>query len=181
MNDITRLWRLGRLMRGIVLVCGLFLAVGMTWFFAESWSDPMLFERLVRSHLSLSGPLAFTTSAIGVTAALIAVQFGLLFFALYCVWCMFGAFTAPEPLSGESAHWMRRASMAFLAVAAGSILLRMLMILALTIGNPPGETMLVIGVGSAEMLSLLIACIMYMTSRLMALAAEVRAEQRDFV
>ncbi|WPZ15588.1 DUF2975 domain-containing protein [Nitratireductor rhodophyticola] len=181
MHDVARLRRLSRLMQAIVLVCGAFIAAGAVWFFAASLSDPGLFETLVRDNLSLSGPLAFTSSAIGVTAALIAVQFGLLFTALYCVWRMFGAFAAEEPLSGESAHWLRHASAAFVAVAAGSIVLRMLMILVLTMGNPAGQKMLAIGIGSAEMLSVLIACIMYMTGRLMALAAEVRAEQRDFV
>lgn len=181
MQDVTRLRRLSRLMQGIVLVCGALIALGAAGFFIVSLSDAAFFEDLVRDKLGLTGPLAFTSSAVAITAALIAIQLGLLFAALYCVWRMFGAFSAEEPLSGESAHWMGRASTAFVAVAAGGILLRMLMVLALTMGNPPGQHMLEIGFGSSELLTLLIACIMYMTGRLMAVAAEVRAEQRDFV
>lgn len=181
MQDVTRLRRLSRLMQGIVLVCGALIALAVALFFFASLNDAAFFEEQVREKLDLSGPLVFTSSAVAITAALIAIQLGLLFAALYSVWRMFGAFSAEEPLSGKSAHWMGRASTAFVALAAGGILLRMLMILALTMGNPPGEKMLTLGFGSSELLTLLIACIMYMTGRLMAVAADVRAEQRDFV
>ncbi|MCC5780115.1 DUF2975 domain-containing protein [Nitratireductor sp. B36] len=181
MHDVAELRRLGRLMQHIVLGVGLLIALAVCWLVLTSIGEQVRFEGLVRNGLSLSGPLTFTPAAVGATVVLMAVQFGLLAAALYCVWRMFGAFAAEEPLSVESAHWLRRASLAFVAVAGGSIVLQTLMILVLTLGNPPGQKALSIGFGSSELLALLIACVMYMAGRLMAVAAEVRAEQRDFV
>ncbi|WP_048644789.1 DUF2975 domain-containing protein [Nitratireductor soli] len=181
MADVMRLRRLSRVMRSAVLACAALILVGVAWVLGVSLSDPAGFENLLREGLSIAGPVTLTSSSIGITIVLIAVQVGLLLAALYCVWRMFGAFAAEEPLSGESARWMRRAGVAFVAIASGSIVLHTVMVLALTMGNPPGQKALSIGIGSSELLSLLIACIMYMTSHLMAVAAEARADQRGFV
>lgn len=181
MPDIVRLRRLSRLMQSIVVVCTALILLGVAWVLAASFARPTGFADLVREGLSITGPVALTSSSIGITVVLIAVQVGLLLTALYCVWQMFGAFAAEEPLSGESVRWMRRAGLAFVAVASGGIVLHTLMVLVLTIGNPPGQKALSIGIGSSELLSLLIACIMYMTSHLMAVAVEARADQRGFV
>ncbi|EKF19135.1 DUF2975 domain-containing protein [Nitratireductor pacificus] len=181
MPDMNRLRRLSRLMQTIVMGCTALVLLGVAWALATSFVQPTGFAHLVREGLSITGPIALTSSSVGVTVVLIAVQLGFLLAALYCVWRMFGAFAADEPLSGESARWMRRAGLAFVAVASGSIVLRALMVLVLTLGNPPGQKMLAVGFGSSELLSLLIAGIMYMTSHLMAVAADVRADQRGFV
>lgn len=181
MADMERLRRLSRLMQNIVLVFTGVLFVAACWVILGSFSNKAGFEGVLRQSLSIDGPITLTSSSIGVTVVLMLVQLGLFVAALYCVWRMFGAFAAEEPLSGDSALWMRRAGLSFVVVAGGSIVLQTAVILVLTLGNPPGQKMLAVGVGSSELLALLIASIMYMTSRLITVAAEVRADQKGFI
>ncbi|MCR4268136.1 DUF2975 domain-containing protein [Nitratireductor sp. ZSWI3] len=181
MPDLARLRRLSQLMQTTILVFGGICAAAVIWVFLESLSSNASFETLVREGLSIREPVTLTSASVGITAILAGIQFGLLFAALYCVWRMFGAFAGEEPLSLEPAIWMRRASIAFVLVAAGAIVGRTLIILALTMGNPPGQKTLAIGIGSNDLLMLLIALIMYMMGRVMVVAAAVRNDQRGFV
>lgn len=181
MSQSVRLRRLSRMMQFAVLAFACFIGFGALWFLTSWIGDAREFETAIRQAYSLQGPLAFTPPAVAVTAVLVSLQFGLVFLALYCVWQMFGAFGGEEPLSVEAATWMHRASIAFVLTVAGSIVLQVMIVLALTLGNPAGQKALSVSFGSSQGMALLIAAIMYMTGRVLAVAAEVRAEQRDFV
>lgn len=181
MTDTAELRRLGRRMQAILMAGAIVLLMGLAWLVAEVAGNPGSLEDVIRQGLSLAGPLTFSPAVIAITGLLFAAQLALLGAALYCVWRMFGAFAAEEPLSIEPAIWMRRAGLAFVFLAAGGVLARSAIHLALTLGNPAGQRALSIGIGSGEVLTLLIASIMYMMSRVLAVAADVRADQKGFV
>ena len=181
MADVAALRQLGRRMQTILMTGVIVLLAGLGWAVVEVTGSPGGMEEAVRQGLSASGPLTFSPAAIAAAGLVAAAQLALLGAALYCVWRMFGAFAAEEPLSIEPAVWMRRAGLAFVFLAAGGVLARSAIYLALTLGNPAGQRALSIGLGSGEMLTLLIASIMYMISRVLKVAAEVRADQKGFV
>lgn len=181
MSEIADLRRLGRTMQIVLLVGSFPIPLALVWVITRILKDPFAFEGLMRDVVDLAGPLTFTPAAALVTVLMISAQIVLLVAALYCVWRMFGAFAGEEPLALEAATWMKRASIAFLAMALGGIVIRAAIVVALTYGNPPGQQAVAIGIGSSELLTLLIASIMYMLGRVMAVAAAVRADQRGFV
>ena len=181
MSDMSTLRTLGRRMQIILVVGAAPIPLFALWYLAGLISDPDGFEASVADLARIDGPVTLTPAAILAVAAIVLLQLALLFAALYCVWRMFGAFSADEPLAPEPAIWMRRASLGFVAVVLGGIVLRSAAVVALTLGNPPGQRMMSLSVGSAELLTLLIACIMYMMARVTAAAADVRADQKGFV
>lgn len=181
MSGIAELRRLGRTMQIVLLIGAFPIPLALMWVLARLVKDPFAFEGLMREVVGLAGPMTFSPGAAAATVAMIVVQIALLVAALYCVWRMFGAFAGEEPLALEAAIWMKRASVAFLVMALGGIVIRALIVVVLTLGNPPGQQSVAIGIGSSELLTLLIASIMYMLGRVMAVAAEVRADQRGFV
>lgn len=181
MSDLSKLRRLGRTMQAILAIGAVPIPLGAMWFLAELLRDPLGFEPLLRQVVNIPGPLTFTPQASVLVVVLVTVQIAFLVAALYCVWRMFGVFAGEEPLVAEAAVWMRRASLAFVIMAVGGVIARALLVVVLTMGNPPGQQAVSIAVGSGELLTLLIALIMYMMGRVMSLAAEVRADQRGFV
>ncbi|MEQ9814765.1 MAG: hypothetical protein RLO50_18455 [Azospirillaceae bacterium] len=180
-DPFVRLRRLSRRMRQAVILVGLLIALGIAGFLSLAIVDPATFEAGVARGLAAGVPLAPTPWAIAVTVLLMAVQAGVLLTALWCTSRMFGALTEAEPLSETAARWMTRASLAFLATAVTPVVLHPLTVLALTMANPPGQRALSISLGSADLLALLVAGIMFMTGRVLAVAAEIRADQRAFV
>jgi Na+-transporting methylmalonyl-CoA/oxaloacetate decarboxylase gamma subunit len=181
MSDISALRSLGHRMQIILVVGVMPILVAALWYLGGLVLDPAAYEASVAQLARIEGPVALSQPAVWAVAVLALIQLSLLVAALYCVWRMFGAFAAEEPLSVEPALWMRRAGFGFVAVALGGIVLRSAAVVALTLGNPPGQRMLSFSIGSAELHTLLIACIMYMMARVTAVAAEVRADQKGFV
>ena len=181
MSDISTLRILGRRMQMVLVVGAAPIPLFVLWYLAGLVTDPAGFRTSVADLARIDGPVTLTPASVLAIATIILLQLALLLAALYCVWRMFGAFSADEPLAPEPATWMRRASLGFVAVALGGIFLRSAAVVALTLGNPPGQRMLSLSVGSAELLTLLIACIMYMMARVTAAAADVRADQKGFV
>ncbi|MBO6717232.1 MAG: DUF2975 domain-containing protein [Rhizobiaceae bacterium] len=168
-------------MRLGVAIGGLALAGGLSVFLLMPVFDPETFRRGVEHSVGPGISLSFSGPATAVVVLLLAVQFAALLAAVWCVWRMFGEFAREEPLTPQSAAWMQRASIGFLVLVIVSALARPGVVLALTLANPPGQRAFAISFGSADIFALLIAAIMYMTSRVIALAAEIRDDQREII
>jgi len=180
-DPFIRLRRLSRRMRHAVTAAALLIAAGVAGFLSLALLDPATFHAGLARGLSAGVPVTTTALATGLVVLLIAVQAAVLLAALWCTRRMFGALTAEEPLSEAAARWMTRASLAFLATAITSLVAHPLVVLALTMANPPGQRALSLAVGSADLLALLVAGIMFMTGRVLSLAAVIRADQRAIV
>ena len=180
-TEFDRVRRLSRRMRTAVAIGGAALAAAGIAVLGSAFVAPDTFRELARGAVSTSTPHSFTPLSTAVLLVLFAVQFAILLYAVWCVWRMFGELAADEPLSLTAASWMQRGSVGFLAAAVASFLATPIATVALTLANPPGERELSIGIGSNHLLALLIAAIMFMTSRILALAAEIRDDQRAIV
>lgn len=180
-TDFDRMRQLSRRMRIAVGAGGLALTAGAIAFLASPLLAPQTFSELARSAVGGSEAYVFTPSAIAILVALFAIQLGVLLYAVWCIWRMLGELSGNEPLSREAAGWMYRGSFGFLATAALSFIATPIATVALTISNPPGERALAFSLGSTDLLALLIAAMMFMTSRILAVAAEIRDDQRAIV
>lgn len=180
-REFERVRRLSRRMRAAVTIGGAALALAGAFMLGSAIVAPETFRELAGNAVGTGAAYNLTASSTVVLMVLFAVQFAILLYAVWCVWRMFGELAQDEPLSRAAAGWMQRGSVGFLAAAIVSFLATPIGTVALTLGNPPGERELAIGVGSTHLLALLIAAIMFMTSRILALAAEIRDDQKAIV
>jgi magnesium-transporting ATPase (P-type) len=180
-SDFDRMRRLSRRMRMAVGAGGLALAAGAAAFLASPLFAPQTFQNLAAQAVGGSETYVFTPSATAMLIVLFAIQLGILLYAIWCIWRMLGELSGDEPLSREAALWMHRGSFGFLAAAAASFLATPVATVALTFANPPGQRAVALSLGSTDLLALLIAAIMFMTSHILALAAEIRDDQRAIV
>jgi len=179
--DFEKARRLSRIMSAVTGLGGLAIAAAGLGFAAIAAFDPEWFGQIVSRQIAEGLPIALTPAASAVVLALTSIQFAILSTALYCLWRMFNAFASDEPLSARSAVWMRRAGGAFFFSAASGLVIRTGVIAALTIGNPPGQQMIAISVGSPDLLAVLMAGVLLMVGHILATAAEIQDDNRAFV
>jgi hypothetical protein len=179
--DFEKARRLSRIMSAVTGLCGLAVAAAGLGFAAIAAFDPEWFGQIVSRQIAEGLPIALTPAASAVVAALTSLQLAILLAALYCLWRMFNALASDEPLSARSAVWMRRAGGGFLFSAVSGLVIRTGVIAALTLGNPPGQRMIAISLGSSELLAVLMAGVLLMVGHILATAAEIQDDNRAFV
>lgn len=179
--DFGKAQRLSRVMRVVTVLAGLSIALLGVGFAGVAVFDPELFGEIVAEHLAKGMSIALTPSAAAVVLVLTCLQLSVLVVALYCLWRMFGAFAAEDPLSARTAVWMRRSGAAFLAGVASGFVIRTAVVAALTLGNPPGQRMIAVSIGSTDLLSVLLAGVLLMVGHIMATAAAIQEDNRAII
>lgn len=101
--------------------------------------------------------------------------------ALWNVQALFALFRRGAALSHDAANRIRDIGLCLMAVAALGVIAHAGQLLLLTGGNAPGERVLAIQFGSAEIGFLLAGGLMIVIGRAMAEAARAVAENRSFV
>lgn len=179
--NFERARRLSSIMSVVTSLGSLAVAAAWLGLAAIAISDGEWFRDIVSRQIGEGLPIAMTPAASAVVLALTSFQFLILLTALYCLWRMFNAFASEEPLSMHSAVWMRRAGGAFLVSALSGLVVRAGVIAALTIGNPPGQRMIGIALGSPDLLVVLMAGVLLMVGHILATAVEIQDDNRAFV
>lgn len=113
--------------------------------------------------------------------AMAVTGLGLAIGGLVALGRMFDAFAGADPLTGRAAAQMRRAGQWFLAATAFSILIQAPASAIASWTNAPGERFVAIALSSDQAIGLLAAAALIALARIQALAAEVRADQRQIV
>jgi hypothetical protein len=113
--------------------------------------------------------------------ALVLVQIAVLMGALNALRLMFGSIVADEALSQATARHMRTAGLYFAASAVFNFASHPLYSLLATLNAPPGQRMISIGVGTAELLSFLLAAVLIVLGHIQLLAAEISDDNRQIV
>lgn len=104
-----------------------------------------------------------------------------LLFALWQVWCLFGAYRLGQVFTLEPVRRLRRLALALMAHALAQPLGHTLSILALTLGNPVGQRQLVLGLAFDHFISFFIGLVIWGIAQVMQEAQAVAAENAEFI
>ena len=117
--------------------------------------------------------------ALGAAASLPGIVLG--GWMLWQLWCLFGEYAAGRVFGATAQHRLHRLGSGLLGLALLGPVQRLLMALALTWGNPPGQRMLVLQLGWHDYLGLLTAAVLLAVATVMGEASRIAAENDGFV
>jgi len=178
-NAIVRLARRMRALSALALAgwVGLLL-----WLAAMLVLDPAAFDNLATADLprGMTAPafgwgtrLALFANAVVITAASALV--------LWQGVRLFNDLAKGQVFGETTARHIRMMGFAFLISAGTSILGKTVMILLVTLGNPPGQRQLAISIGSAEILAVIVAGLLLAMGHILVHGAQIEADNRGFV
>jgi hypothetical protein len=166
-------------LRLLTLLGALALAVVPLWF----WSEPEWVRASGRSLVGLlpEAPLTVDSRALwlGLAASLPGVLLGA--WALWALWRLLKAYAQGRFFEHEARQCLRRFAWALLLMALWVPLQKGLFGVALTLGNPPGQRMLVLGLGWSDYLSVLVSVVLLTVAQVQAEAARLAEENAGFV
>jgi hypothetical protein len=119
------------------------------------------------------------TPWLGALATLLPVSLGLT--ALWQLWQLFGAFAAGHALTPTAQQHLRRFAVALFALAVCEPIYRAAMSVLFSLGNPPGQRQLIIGLSSHDYLQVLLALVLLAIAIVMGDAVRAAEENRAFV
>jgi hypothetical protein len=117
--------------------------------------------------------------ALGAAVSLPPIAIGL--YALWQLWQLFSEYGAGRVFGRAALARLKRFSWALLAAALLAPLVRAAMSVVLTLGNPPGQRQLVIGLSWDDYLAVLLAVVLIAIATVMAEAVRVAEENEGFV
>jgi hypothetical protein len=128
-------------------------------------------------------PTPFAASPLQAALLLIvaAIQFSLVAGALQSLRRTFMIIAAAVSLPPLAATHARRSGLAFLAAGIAMILAHPLNALIMSINAPPGSRFIALSASTGEMLALVASGALIVFAHVMAVAADIDAENREFV
>ncbi|CAN5132785.1 hypothetical protein BH11PSE10_BH11PSE10_10640 [soil metagenome] len=168
--------RLAMAVRLLCLIAALALLVMPLAF----WSSPRWVAQMVQKDFGF-GLVQLDANARLAGLAATALPVCMSLWALWSIWCLFGCYARGDLLSMRPARHLRRLSIAMVSLAAALPLGQTLTALALTLGNPPGQRQLWVGLSSQHYLSLLFGLVLLAISTVLVEAARVADENASFV
>jgi Protein of unknown function (DUF2975) len=173
-----RLARLCKCVRAMVLLGAIILALLPLVF----WFMPSSATEWVSQATSLPAdavrPVALTP-LLATVATLLPVGLGLA--ALWQLWQLFGAFAAGRALTHEAQQHLRRFALVLLAITVCEPIYRATTSLLFSLGNPPGQRMLVVSLSSDDYLQGMLALVLLAIAIVMGDAVRAADENRAFV
>lgn len=147
------------------------------WF----WLSPDNVLALGPQMAGVSGAIAVDdrARALGAVVSLLPVAIGL--YALWQLWTLFAEYGAGRVFGRTALARLKRFAWALLAAALLAPLVRAAMSVVLTLGNPPGQRQLVIGLSWDDYLSVLLAVVLIAIATVMAEAVRLAEENEGFV
>jgi hypothetical protein len=162
--------------RALCVLGALSLIAVPLWF----WASPEAIEGLAPSMV---GVKEMTVDAraqwFGAAVSLLPVSLGL--YALWQLWKLFAEYAAGRVFGRTALAHLRRFAWALLGTALLAPLVRAATSVALTLGNPPGRRMLVVGFSWNDYMAVLLAAVLIAIATVMAEAVRVAEENESFV
>jgi hypothetical protein len=178
----SRLAATARAMQAAILLISVLLAGAVIYLAYAFFAKPEVFTAIVRSNVvGPDVPIALDTITLAGLGLLAAVNLAIIVCGLSYVWRFAALIAAGQVFSLASSICLRRTGITALAGVVSEVISRLLANLLATMGNPAGQKMLVIGFGSDEAFLLLLAALLFAIGHAMMLAAEIEAENREFV
>ncbi|MEO3691253.1 hypothetical protein [Roseateles paludis] len=115
----------------------------------------------------------------GLAASLIPA--GFIVYVCWHMWALFGCFAEGELLARTPAEHLRRLGLGLTLLAAAQPISQTLVVLAVTLGNPPGERRLWFGLSSTHYLVLLFGLLLLALAQVLLEGSRVAEENREFI
>jgi hypothetical protein len=119
------------------------------------------------------------TPWLGALVTLLPAGLGLA--ALWQLWQLFGAFAAGQALTHAAQRHLRRFALALIALAVCEPIYRAAMSVLFSLGNRPGQRMLVVSFSSHDYLQVLLALVLLAIAIVMGEAVRAAEENKTFV
>ncbi len=170
------LGRLVRIVRALCVLGVLTLVAVPIWFWLSPDNVLAFGAQMAGSHAIVVDDRART---LGALVSLLPVSVGL--YALWQLWRLFAEYGAGRALGRAALARLKRFAWTLLALALLAPLVRAAMSVVLTMGNPPGQRQLVIGLSWDDYLAVLLAVVLIAIATVMAEAVRVAEENEGFV
>ncbi len=154
----------------------------LLWVPAAFWLNPDWVRAVGPAAAGLGGATVTVDARarwLGAAGSVPGVLLGL--YTLWRLWQLFGEYGAGRVFGPAAQRHLRGLARGLLALALLGPVTRTLMALALTWGNPPGQRMLVLGLGWHDYLGVLTGAVLLAVATVMAEAARLAAENDSFV
>lgn len=167
-----------RLVRALALLGALLLCVLPVLF----WLDPG-WVRTAGAEIAGLGahPLTLDGRALALGAAIGLLPLLLGLATLWQLWQLFGEYGAGRVFGRPAQRRLRGFALGVLALALSAPLLRAALGVALTLGNPPGQRLLVVGVGWSDYLTILGGFVLLAIAIVMDQAVRLAEDHEGFV
>jgi Protein of unknown function (DUF2975) len=173
--------RLVRLCRGVRALVGLgaitLVLLPFVFWFMPSWV-PAWVSQMTSLPDNAVRPNALTPW-LATLATLLPAGLGLA--ALWQLWQLFRAFAAGRALTHDAQQHLRRFALVLLALAVCEPIYRAAMSVVFSLGNPPGQRMLIVNLSSHDYLQGLLALVLLAIAIVMGDAVRAADENRSFV
>lgn len=150
-------------------------------FHAVFWTHPGMIERTARKEWELSHALQFDAVSRGAALAVNLPLALLTLYALWCLWRLFGGYLRGEVFTDAATRLLRRMGQSVVAIAVAMPLTDTATVLALTLGNPPGQRYLSFQLGSSHFVVLLCGLVFVAMGQVMREAQRMAQENAEFI
>ena len=179
--DFPGLARIRRLARCVRAMCLLGMGVSLLMPFAL-WLQPEWLSQVVRQDWGLGQqPIQLDARARAFGLLACALPSLLMSYLLWQLYTLFGRYERGEVWTLQCALRLRRAALAMTALAPAMPLAKTLSILALTMGNPPGQRFLTLSFSWQDYLCLLLGLVFLAIATVMREAVRMAEENAEFV
>lgn len=170
--------RLCQWVRALVLLGA--LAQAAVW--GSFWSSPEWIAQSAPQMTDLAGhAITLDARARWLGAAVSLLPLALCWYGLWQLWRLFGHYARGQALTAIAQQPLRRFAWALLLMAPAGPLFRAALGVVFTLGNPPGQRVLAIGISSNDYLLLLVGLLLLAIATVMAEAVRAAEENRQFV
>jgi hypothetical protein len=158
------------------------LAIGFFVVAAALWLNPAWAAEAVRAHLNMNpADVTLSFAARALAGILSAAHAGLLCAALLAARRLFLRFAHDAAIEAQTGRDLRLIGGLVAAYALTTPLSKTLMVLAVTMDNPPGHRMLTISLGSNELILGVLGALILVLGHVMAEAARIADDNRQIV
>jgi len=155
---------------------GLLVAVPWMWSSSERIEHWWMHSQQLRHH-----PVTVDTRALWSGALLSLLPLGVGLATLWQLWRLFGEYAAGRVFGRRAQRHLKRFAVGVLLLAALAPLMHTLLVLVLTLGNPPGQRLVSLGFSSDDYARLLLGAVLLAIARVMEQAVEVAEDHAGFV
>lgn len=156
----------------IALPLGMLVALGM---------GELGVARVRAAHDHIPMPEVISVASLVVVYAMALVQLALVVVVIWNMRCLFGLYRRVELLSELAALHIRRIAAGLLWLSLAGVLAQSVNVIALTVGNPPGQRMISVGLEPSEIGFFLTGALLLLIGWVMGHAVAVDRENKAFV
>lgn len=157
-------------------------ALGQLAALSSFWASPEWIMRAAPQMTDLAGQsITVDARARWLGAAISLLPLALCWYGLWQLWRLFGHYARGRALTALAQQPLRRFAWALLLMAPAGPLFRAALGVVLTLGNPPGQRVLALGISSNDYLLFLLGLVLLAIATVMAEAVRAAEENREFV